>query len=195
MNDRLDTVIRGSLARHATAAPTPRPSPLPTTRDVSAFPENHFASPTGNLRCALRPAGELGEAHVFRELPATFAAEVPPAAEVCGGFDDMPVAGVRLGTEGPAQWACSGDRQVFPYRATASGFDVGAEFTAWWDEGFGSLVEVPGDGGTDTLAVLPYDRALTADGITCTIALDGVTCTNEATGHSFHLNRAGVTLK
>ena len=26
-------------------------------------------------------------------------------------------------------------------------------------------------------------------------ALDGVTCTNEATGHSFHLNRAGVTLK
>mgnify|MGYP003373896308 CR=1 FL=1 len=73
--------------------------------------------------------------------------------------------------------------------------DVGAEFTAWWDEGFGSLVEVPGDGGTDTLAVLPYDRALTADGITCTMALDGVTCTNEATGHSFHLNRAGVTLK
>ena len=32
-------------------------------------------------------------------------------------------------------------------------------------------------------------------GLTCTMALDGVTCTNEATGHSFHLNRAGVTLK
>lgn len=170
---------------HATPTPAPRSENL--VKDVWSFEESHFASPTGNIKCALRGAtGDVGlDARAFCGVDQAEAGVVPTMEEACGPNPDVPVAGVAVMADGKASWVCAGDAQSYPFT------DSSPEYIAWSGDHFGATAKQ----GDRTLVVLPYGRSLVAGDSTCSMATDGVTCTNTATGHGFHLSRAGATLR
>lgn len=171
----------------AVTTPSAPTTPQIQAKDISALPESHFASPTGNIECSLRPAGGDGmPAFAFCGLMNADAGAVPPATAACPA-EGLAVVGVRVTADGASRWVCAGDKQTFPYLGSG-------EYVAWWDHEFGSSVPAPG-GPAQTLVVLPYDKALVGGDFRCSMAQDGVTCENTATGHGFHLNRAGATLR
>lgn len=143
--------------------------------DVSAYDFADFASPSGRIWCGLRADTAL--CHFPYGMDD---AKVPKASKVCPG-EHLDVTGVSVGTSGKATYFCSGDPEALP--------QVGTDSTAWWPStGYPSVKS-----DSFTVAVLPYDKAVTHTPFTCLSTKAGVSCGNNVTGKGFTVARAGVT--
>lgn len=138
-----------------------------------------FVSPTGRLLCHLGPDGATCAA-----TPGAMK-KAPPASEVCpsGGTPNA------IGVTSSASWSCASGQVADPTERT----DLYAMVD--WPYRYGRWQVLPDSGFSTKVAVLPYGRTLVAGTYRCSMATSGVTCKNTATGASFVLNQAGVTLK
>lgn len=143
--------------------------------DVSRHAAADFASPSGRIWCGLH--ADVALCHFpFGNYQGT----IPDSEEVCPGVG-LDVTGVEVTATG-SRYFCSGDPSAWPVKGSKQ---VG------WQKGTG-FPFVTFDG--QTLATLPYGRALSHGDYLCASETNGVTCTNTGTRHGFRVARAGVTL-
>lgn len=164
------------------ATTSPAVAGLPTRAgaiDVSSYEEAHFASPSGRIWCAL--SADFALCHFPRGMDDS---TVPPPIDVCPELvrDDVPVTGVIVKRDRPAEYFCSLDPAAVPW--------VDEGFVDWWRSTDFPSVEFDGT----KAATLPYGQKLVFNQYICESARTGVTCADLNTGRGFTVALRGVTL-
>ena len=182
--------VPASPTAGSTSAPPPQPStsrpgpsepgtpsvpPASGAIDVAKHASADFASPSGRIWCGLH--ADVALCH----FPfGDYQGKIPDSEDVCPGVG-LDVTGVQVTAAG-SDYFCSGDPSAWPVH--------GSTQVAWQkDTGF-PFVKFDGQ----TLATLPYGRALSHGRYLCASETNGVTCADTRSGHGFRVARAGVVL-
>lgn len=143
--------------------------------DVARYEVADFATPSGRIWCGLQAS--LALCHFpFGDFQGT----IPDSERACPG-EGLDVTGIEVTSAG-SRYFCSGDPSAWPVR--------GEQRVAWHKNTGFPFVSFDGQ----TLATLPYGRALKYGRYLCRSETVGVTCANTSTGHGFRVARAGVVL-
>jgi hypothetical protein len=143
--------------------------------NVVKFTQVDFASPSGGIWCGM--AADYALCHIPFD---GYKGQQPTTEQICPE-EQLDVTGVNVTTDG-ASWFCSGDPSTMPVKGSTQ---------VAWQKGTGfPFVKYDGQ----TLATLPYDKALRHGDYICRSERSGMTCASLVSKHGFKVARAGITL-
>lgn len=160
----------GSSSPSATTSGRPTVPSAKGALNVARFEAADFSSPTGRIWCDIRAEATLCM------FPRGYTGAIPEQKDVCLD-DELPVTGVSL-IKGRSGYFCAGDPQAWPIKG---------EPQVDWHKGTGFGFTKYRD---QTLAVLPYGKALRRGTVVCRSERTGVVCGDTATGRGFHVSMA-----
>ncbi len=156
---------------------TPQPGPI---IDASGAKDTAFATPSGNIVCAVFALDTPGAFRVRCDL-LEHTWVLPPRPDDCE-YD-----------WGHGTYLESGQSGITCVSDSAIGSPaVGAEGT-WWNGQPGSEVVAGGDAGG--LVALSYGATMTFGPVSCLSSLDGLHCTDSDTGAGFDISRESYQLR